>query len=360
MVVGAQTLISLAGAHYPPLVQGLHCNFVRPGGQAEGDGATEADLGDAGALPAADAQAGRIVPTVTAGDDMDCRLDAPGADYAAWAVTGRVPQFRAGPLNPDMPCQDGQAFAAQNPDTLRLSMCQRFRLTQPGLYTLVAKVTARGSNMIDRGQMSFLVQPATPQPPPAPEPPIATRLKATLILPAQQVTQTRTVPVSEALSEHGLLPTSRDFVRTVYRLAPSETYVGSSFQAISASNASNTRVYYAPDRSAVMISFTLRSGPLVDKWRGWLSGNVVVRVGVMEDAQNVVLPDIDLKLPGQTELDLPDTVPVARLDGATLKLTRSETGSTGEETLGGSVTLDDVRITSKVEGDKLMLEARGR
>ena len=294
LVVGLQALLARAGAQYPPIVQGLHCNFTRP--SAAGADQTEAELGEGGGDPAApgsdegdtdpladpSAPATAQIPTITAGDKINCYLDAPGADYAAWAVAGRNLQFRSGPIDLALPCQDAGAFAAQSPDDLRLSACQSFRLSEPGEYHLVMKVMARGSAAVDREQMRFHVAPAPPQPASqtaakASPAPVAARLKTTLFLPAHELTETRSVPVSETLSDHGLLPSSRDYDTVVYRLARDETYLSSRFIANSASEASKTRVAYQPKSRSVAMSFTLRSGPVFDQWRGWLSGSTATR-----------------------------------------------------------------------------------
>ncbi len=363
LVVALQTIVSLAGARYPPIVQGLHCNFIKPNASAQSVAAPEAQIGeDADELAQSEGdqanEGGRLIPAVTAGDEIDCYLDAPGADYAAWAVAGRTLQFRSGPLDLALECQDAQAFAAQSPDNLKLSGCQSFRLTEPGEYRLVMKVLARGTAAVDREQLHFLVRPKPPAQLPAAEPPVATRLRATLELPGHQAQQARLVPVSESLNEHGLLPTSRDFSWVVYRLASGETYVGSKFQANSASNASNTRVSYAAKTRSVTMSFTLRSGPFVDRWRGWISGNVVVQVKRQDAVQNIELPDIDLHVPGQSKVALPDNVAADRLPGAKLRLVRSGSGTSIETPIGSAVTLDDAVISTQVVDGNLVIDAK--
>jgi hypothetical protein len=302
----------------------------------------------------------RLVPTVIAGDDINCYLDAPGADYAAWVVAGRTLQFRSGPLDPNLACQDAQAFSAQSPDDLRLSTCQTFRLNEPGEYRLVMKVAARGFGGFDREQMRFAVQPKTAEAAAALEPPIATRLKATLILQARDTTQTHKIPVSESLNEHGLLPSSRAYSWVVYRLGKGETFAGAKFQANSASNASQTKVSYQPSTRSVAISFTLRSGSFVDPWRGWISGSIAVQVQRRDAAQTVDLPDIDLRLPGQSLVPLPVDVPPDRLQDAGIRLTRMETGTTVDTRLGQQAALDEADIEATLDGDKMIFAATRR
>jgi hypothetical protein len=363
LVVALQAILARAGASYPPIIQGLHCNFAKAASD-EDDGAGEAELGEGSVsdVPTGGTQepAGRLLPEVDAGADFNCYLDAPGADYAAWAVAGRRLQFRSGPLDPALPCQDAKAFSAQNPDDLRLSACQTFRLSEAGQYRLVMKVLARGFGSVDREDLLFVVRPKPAAVAQATEPPVATRLKLALLLPGQVVTQTHKIPVSESLSEHGLLPATRDYSWVVYKLGPGETYVSSRFQANSASNASNTKVSYQAKSRSVAISFTLRSGPFVDRWRGWISGSVAVQVRRQDAAQTVNLPDEDLRVPGKLTLTLPDGLAPERLDDAKIRFVRGETGTTVESAPGQAVALDDAEVSARLVDGALVIEARKR
>jgi hypothetical protein len=369
LVVGLQSVLSVVSARYSPIVQGLHCNFSRPAGPATGDlRIEEAELGESSAeLVQNESATGRLLPTVSTGDDIVCRIDAPGADYAAWAEAGRVLHYRSGPIDAGRDCQDGEAFAAQSRDSPRLSMCQRFRLTDPGVHTLVVKVMARGIASIDRAQLQFLARTPPASLPTPPPPPLETRLQAKLLLAPRVVTQDKRFPVAELLNEHGLLPTDRDYSFVVYRLAPGEQHVSAVFQAASASNASNTRVAYQPNTRAVTMSFTLRStsftlrsGPFVDRWRGRLSGNVVVKLTREEAGQSLGLPDIALHLPGQSSVPLGKTLSPEALAGARLQLTRSETGSTAETGLGVPLNLDDLEISTRIDDGNLIVDAKPR
>lgn len=357
LVVALQTVFTLVSARYPPVVQGLHCNFIRPAGPGAAP-VSEAEIADG--ADAASSPDGALLPAIALDDDIACTLDAPGADYAAWALGGRDIQYRSGPLDPALACQNAEGFAAQSPDNLRLAICQRFALREPGVHTLNVKVMARGLDTVDRAQLRFIVRPATPPPPPqAPPPAAATRatsLHARLILPPRSITQERRIPVSESLNEHTLIPTSRDYSWIVYRLAPGETYVASRFQANSASNASATRVAYQAAQRAVSMAFTLRSGPIYDRWRGWLSGAVIVALKHDEPPRAIDLPAIALTLPGASQLDLPADLPASALADARLRLT-SESGSVAEAPLDSPLILDDLRITPRLADGKLTLDA---
>lgn len=361
LVVALQTLVALASARYPPIIQGVHCNFAKSTAEdSAGDADAALGEGDPGSAVSQDGvgTAARLLPAVTAGDDINCYLDAPGADYAAWAVAGRKLQFRSGPIDPALGCQDAQAFSAQSPDDLRLSTCQTFRVAEPGQYRLVMKVLARGYSSVDREDLLFVVRPKPQAAAPAPEPPVATRLKLTLKLPGQQVTETHKIPVSESLNEHGLLPTTRDYAWVVYRLASNESYIGSNFQANSASNASRTKVTYQPKSRSVSISFTLRSGPFMDRWRGWISGSVAVQVRRQDAVQTVDLPDADLRLPGRSKVALPGDLAPERIANAKVHFVRSETGTAVDAGLGQAVGLDDAEVVARVEGGGLVIDAK--
>jgi hypothetical protein len=102
----------------------------------------------------------------------------------------------------------------------------------------------------------------------------------------------------------------------------------------------------------------LRSGPFVDRWRGWLSGTVVVRVRSASKGRDVELPDIALRLPGRSEVALPEDVAADNFTEATLRLVRSETKTTIDTKLGVPALLDDVEITSRIEDGKLIVDAK--
>jgi hypothetical protein len=147
-------------------------------------------------------------------------------------------------------------------------------------------------------------------------------------LPARQQERTETADLSASFSEHGLLPQSRSFLRTVYRLEPGESFVSA--------------------------SFTLRSGPLVDRWRGWVSGSLAPRLAREEPARDIDLPEAALEVPGSAVLKLPEGVNVA----AARLLLRSAAGGMPvlpepglPARLGGAV------ITARLEPRGLVLDA---
>ena len=345
-VFGVQYGLTVLSARYPPLVQAVQCDapeLDEPEGVLLGAAAPAR-------LRLGETDTGVMLPVVPLGTQVTCRLDAPGADYAAWMVAGTRMRFRSGPLDFAGECQSGEDFAGQKAEQLSVSACQRFTLAEPGLHLITVKVMARGVAGLDRGQVAFVVQR------PAPPPPAATRLAATLLLPARTAEAEERVGVSQSFDEHGLTPQSRDFNRVVYRLQAGESFRSASFEASSAAQASSVRTAYQAAQRAVTLSFTLRSGPLYDRWRGWLSGAVVVRLTREAPAREVALPDTALAIPGQASIPLPPEALEAG-ERFVLRLARPD-GGTAEVAPGGAVVLDGARIALRLEGKALVLEAK--
>jgi hypothetical protein len=287
------------------------------------------------------------------GTVIQCRIDAPVADYATWSVIGPVTGMRSGPLDPTLPCQSADDFANQDPAHLRLSTCLRMRAEQPGLYLLSATVMLRGQHSLDRARMVIRVVPAPAAAAPSTAP-RNQRLIAALRLPAMEAEQTHEVDLSASFGEHGLLPQSRAFERVVHRLAPGEEFVSAAFHARSAANASAVQLVYVPQSRVVRANFTLRSGPVVDRWRGWVSGTVAVRVRRQEPAREVELPQADLAVPGQARLALPQGI---NATSARILLRRPETSVLVEMAPGDTASLDDARVTARIEDGALLLQA---
>lgn len=343
-VVAVQYGLGQVSAGYPPLVQALLC-------------AREGEPPSADLAPAE--RGGGILPViqVAAGGSFECRIEAPGADYATWSLVGPRFGVRSGPIDSGLPCQSPEDFAGQSTARLRLSACQRAQLDAPGTYLVLVTVMGRGHPSVDRAMLAIRV-PAPPPPPPPPEvaaAPRTLRLSAVLDLPERTEEVRRSAELSASFSEHGLLPHGRDFVRTVYQLAPGEEFVAASFRARSASNASAVRIAYLPRTRAVTASFTLRSGPILDRWRGWVSGTVEVRVRQQQKAGDVTLPEFELGVPGQATLPLPVG---AETDGARILLRPAGTEVEAVALApGGSARLDGAMIKARIADGALMLEA---
>lgn len=338
-VVLVQLGVGLVSAGYPPAVQSLVCAPVEAPPAAPPSLSVEGDV---------------IVPLVQffVGTQVECRIDAPGADYATWSVVGPVAWVLSGPLDTSRPCQTREEFARQDPAHLRLASCLRLRATDPGLFLVSVTVMQRGIHGFDRVRLAVRVLPA---PAAAAEPgPANARLAATLRIPAATVALTRDADLSASFREHGLLPESRSFVRTVDRLAPEESFVSATFHARSAANASPVTIAYVPDQRAVTARFTLRSGPFVDRWSGWVSGTVTISLTRQEPAREVALPEMSLAVPGTATFPIPEG---ASASDAEIVLRRPETGSAVTVKPGETALLDQVRVTARLSEGGLVVEA---
>ena len=74
----------------------------------------------------------------------------------------------------------------------------------------------------------------------------------------------------------GLTAASKQYVAT-YTAQPGFRIVDYTFVAKSANNASDPIVDIAPDGKSFTIRYSLTSGPLFDRWRGWLDGELLTR-----------------------------------------------------------------------------------
>lgn len=339
-VVGVQFGVNLVSAGYPPIVHALLC-------EAEGE--------QAGSNFALAGEGGAMLPVVEfpSGASIACRFDAPRADYATWSLLGPVGGIRSGPVDTMLGCQSTEDFSRQDPASLRVSSCLRMRAERPGLYLLSVTVMLRGQQSVDRARVAIRVAPP-PADPPQGEAPRQERLIITLRLPAMEAEQTHTADLSASFAEHGLMPQSRDFERVVHRLAPGETFVSSSFRVRSATNASTVRLSYVPQTRAVTARFTLRSGSLIDRWSGWVSGTVAIQVRQQAPARDVELPEVNFAVPGRVELPIPEGMDATR---ARILLRRPETSHVIETIPGSAARLDRASITPRIEGGMVVLEA---
>jgi hypothetical protein len=288
-----------------------------------------------------------------AGSLIACRIEAPGADYATWSVVGPETGIRSAALDPQLPCQSPEAFAEQDPSLLRLSACQNFRARKPGLYLLSITVLQRGQPAVDRARMLIRIAPTAAIPPDIAIP-RSERLAITLRLPATRMEQQREADLSASFAEHGLRPQSRAFERVVYRLASDETFIDATFRVRSASNASAVVLRHVPEDRSVIARFTLRSGSMIDRWRGWVSGTVVLRVEQHRAARDIPLPETDLPVPGRAELLLPEDVDATE---ALIVLRRPDMTTGVEIAPGGTGLLERAQVTARIAGRRLMLEA---
>lgn len=347
-VIGAQYFLLAISTGYPPFVQSIRCQALGdPHALPEAEAPAIAMFG-AGAMASGLPEDGGplLLPSVVAGATISCTVEAPGADYAAWTMGGPRPDYRAGPLDSDASCQGRETFTSQGAQGLRVSACQNYVLAVPGLHLLSVKVMSRGAPAVDRGQIAVLVR-APPPPPPA-----AQRIQATVVTMPHTAALERRQTISQTLSERGLLPTDRSYARVVYRLAPGERFLDARFEPRNAAHASAVRVGLDADGMTVRARFALRSGPIIDRYNGWLNGDAVVRVEVSQPGDAIELPEAVLPVPGSVLLRLPVGVAVTQV-----RLRRPDTGAQAEAPLGGTMLLGHARIEVRMSEDGLQLVA---
>nr|WP_294548955.1 serine/threonine-protein kinase [uncultured Rhodopila sp.] len=182
------------------------------------------------------------------------------------------------------------------------------------------------------------------------------RLRATLLMPARPVTLERRVMVQELLTDHGLLPTTHAYMRTVYRLGTGESFGGASFQASNSNYASGVAMAYQPVPRAVTLSFSLRSGSFINPWPGSLSGVALVRVRRDEPKQEIELPDIALSLPGQASLKLAE--PLTHRPQLAVRMRDPASGEVVEVPVGSTGVLDGHVLSIRFDGMTLMVTAQ--
>ena len=227
------------------------------------------------------------------------------------------------------------------------------RVERPGLHLLSVAVMLRGQHATDRARVVIRVVPGA-VPAPATLGPRRERLQVTLRLPPLRTEDVREADHSASFGEHVLVPQGRTFERMVYRLAPHEEFVSATFHVRSAASASAVRVAYVPQTRAVTASFTLRSGSIIDRWCGWVSGTVAITVRRQEQAREVELPEADLTVPGRADLPLPEGVDAVR---ARILPRRPETATVIEVEPGSIAQLDRARVSVRIINGTLLLEA---
>jgi serine/threonine protein kinase len=181
-------------------------------------------------------------------------------------------------------------------------------------------------------------------------------LRATLLMPARSATLERRVPVQELLTDHGLLPTTHAYMRTVYRLGTGESFGGASFQASNSNYASGVAMTYQPIPRAVTLLFSLRSGSFINPWHGSLSGVALVRVRRDEPKQEIELPDIALLLPGQASVKLAE--PLAHRPQLAVRMRDPASGEVVEVPVGSTGVLHGYVLSIRFEGMTLMVTAQ--
>ena len=91
------------------------------------------------------------------------------------------------------------------------------------------------------------------------------------------VTRTTTHPIDKTKDDHPspFNSHSRNYTQR-FSVEPGYTAIAAEFAGTSVNNASNIRTTPSSDGKTVLVSFALKSGPAVDRWRGWIHGKLKV------------------------------------------------------------------------------------
>lgn len=77
-------------------------------------------------------------------------------------------------------------------------------------------------------------------------------------------------------STNGIVPSSGEY-SVVCSATPGYRIVKADLMRASDNNLSDVRITTTPDGAQVVMSFRLTSGPIYDRWRGWLNGKIVMQ-----------------------------------------------------------------------------------
>lgn len=94
--------------------------------------------------------------------------------------------------------------------------------------------------------------------------------------PPPTIVETLRVPVETIQSDHGTGTTSRTYEKS-HSVAPRMQIVDCAFEAVSDNHADAIECRIAPDGRTASLTYELTSGPLFDRWRGWLKGDLVLK-----------------------------------------------------------------------------------
>lgn len=133
-----------------------------------------------------------------------------------------------------------------------------------------------------------------------------------------QISQTKDDHPS-ALSDH-----SRTYTET-FSADPGFRIVGATFRSSSAARAGDIKESISPDGSNITLSYRLTSGPAVDRYRGWLRGDLIMKQEQLAPANGVTLgAEISITrfgtyaLPVSVTLDSVQNVSILSKGGQTL------------------------------------------
>lgn len=80
--------------------------------------------------------------------------------------------------------------------------------------------------------------------------------------------------IAETRDEHTGLSVTAATNTKVFRAEPGYRIVGHEFQLSTANQATITSIKQSPDGQLITVTYTIKSGPAYDRWRGWIKGTL--------------------------------------------------------------------------------------
>ena len=148
---------------------------------------------------------------------------------------------------------------------------------------MVIKAGTKAVSAIDRLEAHVTVLPKTR----AVQPAVLITLRALSAGPAAKKVQT--IDVNRTQSNHsGFNPTKRNYIETLFTVPEGFEISGSPELRIDSLNHANPP-QISVDGREVKIIYSLTSGPVIDQWRGWISGQLIVRLQSKGSSDTTIL-----------------------------------------------------------------------
>lgn len=237
--------------------------------------------------------------SIPVGDSIRCTVSAPNADYVSWRSTNQSHAVRSGPmLDPEKiidPCPQSSNES--------ISFCQDFNFQEQGTYAISVKVAKAGGNSFDFDESEIFVFIQE-------EDTVEINVAAS-VPPSPQVREIK-IPINHTQAAGGGLTTkTENYSKIIYEAPVGQKIESARFIGQSVNNTSikGTRI----TGNKLLFEYTMRSGMMLDRYRAWIKGNVLVNVlildetplSVFESKLNAVIDKElilgDKKLPDDTE-----------------------------------------------------------
>ncbi len=155
------------------------------------------------------------------------------------------------------------------------------KYTNAGLYTITLIAHGKGT----AGKWTQTISVSAPES-------VSNPFEVTVVAWAKEnrVVQTKSIPISMTKDNHP--STFSDHSQTyseTFKADPGFKIIETIFQQSSAARAGDITNRIFPDGSQIQFSYKLTSGPAVDRYRGWLRGNLILKQKQMEPAHDVTL-----------------------------------------------------------------------